>query len=81
MSGLDADNAENASLYVADWLRGFAALPLIAILLDNRGLATSVESVPLSTYSPVSNVTEPYHWALGQRHDDRVELHGSALRG
>ncbi|WP_104084079.1 hypothetical protein [Cryobacterium sp. Y11] len=81
VSGLDADNAENASMYVADWLRGFAALPLIAVLLDDRGPATGAESVPLSTYSPVSNVTEHYRWALGQRHDDQVELHGSALRG
>ncbi|SEN11238.1 hypothetical protein E3O25_12585 [Cryobacterium sp. TMT1-3] len=76
---LDADNAENASMYVADWLRGFAALPLIAVLLDDRGPV--LEPVPLSTYSPIANVTDHYRWALGQRHDDRVELHGSALRG
>ncbi|TFD08483.1 hypothetical protein E3T35_17625 [Cryobacterium sp. TMT1-2-2] len=79
VSGLDADNAENASMYVADWLRGFAALPLMAVLLDDRGPA--LEPVPLSTYSPITNVTDHYRWALGQRHDDRVELHGSPLTG
>ncbi|GEP27997.1 hypothetical protein CLE01_25950 [Cryobacterium levicorallinum] len=79
VSGLDPDNAENASMYVADWLRGFAALPLIAVLLDDRGPA--VGGVPLSTYSPVANVTDHYRWALGQRHDDHVELHGSQLSG
>lgn len=81
VSSLDADNAENASMYVADWLRGFAALPLMAVLLDDRGPAVGAESVPLETYSPIANVTDHYRWALGRRHDDRVELHGSALRG
>ncbi|SDN64837.1 hypothetical protein SAMN05216368_106214 [Cryobacterium flavum] len=79
VSGLDADSAENASMYVADWLRGFAALPLMAVLLDDRGPALG--PVPLSTYSPIANVTDHYRWALAQRHEDRVELHGSALRG
>ena len=81
VSGLDADSAENASMYVADWLRGFAALPVIAVLLDDRGPALGAESPPLSTYSPIANVTDHYRWALGQRHDDRVNLHASALRG
>lgn len=81
VSGLDADNAENASMYVADWLRGFAALPLMAVMLDDRGPMVGAESVPLSTYSPIANVTDHYRWALGQRHDDRVELHGSELSG
>ena len=80
-SSLDAENAENASMYVADWLRGFAALPLIAVLLDDRRPALGTESVPLSVYSPISNLTENYRWALAQRHDDRVELHGSQLSG
>ena len=80
-SGLDADNAENASIYIADWLRGFAGLPLIAVLLDDRGSASGAVTVPLSTYSPLANVTEHYLWALGQRHDDRVELQGSQLSG
>lgn len=81
VSGLDADNAENASMYVADWLRGFAALPLMAVMLDDRGPTVGTAPVPLSTYSPIANVTDHYRWALAQRHDDRVELHGSELRG
>ena len=83
VSALDADNAENASMYVADWLRGFAALPLIAVLLDDHSSAGGVPaaSVPLSTYSPVANVTDHYRWALGHRSDDRVELHGTELSG
>ncbi|MBG6212941.1 hypothetical protein RCH23_000388 [Cryobacterium sp. CAN_C3] len=81
VSGLDADTAENASMYVADWLRGFAALPLIAVLLDDRGPGGNAASVPLATYSPIANVTDHYRWALGQRHEDRVELHGSELSG
>ncbi|MDJ0339262.1 hypothetical protein [Cryobacterium sp. PH31-O1] len=81
VSGLDADSAENASMYVADWLRGFAALPLVAVLLDDRGPIVSAGSVPLSTYSPIANVTDHYRWALGQRTGDGVELHGSARTG
>ena len=81
VSELDADTAENASMYVADWLRGFAVLPLIAVLLDDREPPLGTEPIPLSTYSPIANVTDHYQWALGQRHDDRVQLHGSVLRG
>jgi hypothetical protein len=80
-SELDADNAENASMYVADWLRGFAALPLIAVLLDDRGGADEAVSVPLSTYSPIANVTDHYRWGLGQRQPDRIKLHGNAQTG
>ena len=36
IDSLDADDAENSSMYVAEWLRGFAALPFAAVLLDDR---------------------------------------------
>jgi len=76
---LYADNAENASMYVADWLRGFASLPLAAVILDDRTVAGGPEtvSVPLGTYSPVANVTNHYGWALGLRRADRIELGGT----
>lgn len=80
---LDADDAENASMYVADWLRGFASLPLAAVLLDGRNLAGGVKpaSVKMETYSPVANVTDHYRWTLGLRRADRVEVRGSDLAG
>ena len=80
---LDADDAENASMYVADWLRGFASLPVAAVLLDDRNVAGGVKSasVKLETYSPVANVTDHYRWTLGLRHTDHVELRGTDLAG
>ena len=83
ISELDADDAENASMYVADWLRGFASLPLAAVLLDDRDMAGGVQpaSVELETYSPVANVTDHYRWTLGLRRTDHVELRGTDLAG
>ena len=79
-AGLDADAAENASMYIADWLRAFAALPLAAIVLDDRPLTgeTSV-NVPLEAYSPVRNVTDHYGWTLALRHVDGMQLAGSPV--
>ena len=80
---LSADNAENASMYVADWLRGFAPLPLAAVLLDDRTGVPGPEtvSVPLATYSPVANVTDHYGWSLGLRRPDTIEINGTAVSG
>lgn len=83
ISGLEPDDAENASMYVADWLRGFASLPLAAVLLDDRNRQGAAEpvAVNLETYSPVANVTDHYRWTLGMRHADQVELRGSDFAG
>ena len=82
ISRLGADDAENASMYVADWLRGFASLPLTAVMLDDRNLdAISPVPVDLATYSPVANVTDHYRWALGLRGEDSVELRDNPMVG
>lgn len=83
VGGLDADDAENASMYVADWLRGFASLPLAAVLLDDRPGASDPVTVPvtLDTYSPIANVTDHYQWTLGMRHANGVELKGTTASG
>ena len=80
---LDADDAENASMYVADWLRGFADLNLAAVLLDDRTVTggTPPMPVPVATYSPVANVTDHYRWALAQRGDAQIEVHGTGHLG
>lgn len=77
---LNADDAENASMYVADWLRAFATLPLAGVLLDDRD-PTPGAGVPLEVYSPISNTTDNYRWTLGMRHETHVELRGSELVG
>jgi len=73
---LDADDAENASMYVADWLRGFAALPVAAVLLDDRDLPGSppLQRVDLPVYSPVTNVTDHYGWSLGLRRAAGIDV-------
>jgi len=83
VSGLDADNAENASMYVADWLRNFAALPLAGVLLDDRTLPGAPETtpVPLETYSPIANVTEHYQWTLALRTASGIDVHGASASG
>jgi len=80
---LGADDAENASMYVADWLRNFASLPLAGVLLDDRDAAPTAAqpAVPLEVYSPVANTADHYRWTLAMRHFDRVELRGSAYTG
>ncbi|KFF61091.1 hypothetical protein JF66_00035 [Cryobacterium sp. MLB-32] len=83
VSGLDADNAENASMYVADWLRNFAGLPLAGVLLDDRTPpgADNTAEVALDTYSPVANVTEHYQWTLALRTASGVNVHGASASG
>lgn len=77
VADLDADDAEKASMYVADWVRSFAGLDLAGVLLDERQiLDVDLPSVDVSVYSPVANVTEYYRWPLARRHADRVELIG-----
>lgn len=80
---LGADDAENASMYVADWLRAFAKLNLAAVLLDDRAASggTPPVTVPLATYSPVANVTNHYRWALAQRSSGQIEVHGTGRLG
>ncbi len=47
LSDLAADDAENASMYVSDWLRAFAALPVAGLLLDNRSDQEPLHAYPL----------------------------------
>lgn len=76
---LDLDAAENASMYVADWLRGLAAVPLAGILLDDRPIpgAAPLPSVGLDTYTPITNVARHYRWDVAIRTADRVLVHNS----
>jgi hypothetical protein len=73
---LDADDADNASMYVADLMRGFASLPLAGILLDDRMPVGSDPgiAVGLDSYSPIANVTEHYGWTLALRREDGVSV-------
>lgn len=80
---LDADDAENSSVYVADWMRALAALPFAAVLLDDRPLPGKQpsETVDLSTYTPITNVTAHYRLIAGMRREDAVSINETELRG
>lgn len=80
---LAADDAENASMYISDWLRSFAALPVAGVLLDNRTPDEGGRPVPvaLEAYTPIANVTSNYRWTLGQLDDAQVHLQGDTAAG
>lgn len=83
LDSLDADNAENSSMYVADWLRGFAALPFSAILLDDRPINPSEPATPVAfdSYTPITNITAHYRLVVGMRDSHGVTLHQQTARG
>jgi hypothetical protein len=83
LSDLDADDAENASMYVSDWLRAFAALPVAGLLLDNRAPDEGFRhvAVALEAYTPIANVTSNYRWTLGQLNDAQVQLQAETALG
>jgi hypothetical protein len=80
VADLSVDNAENAAMYVADWLRRLSMLPVSMLLLDERWLGTGeLPLVDSRAYSPVSNVTDHYRWALARRTPDRMDILGSTV--
>jgi hypothetical protein len=82
VTDLDADHAENAAVYVADWLRRLSGLPLSMLLLDDRWTGEAqLPAVNDTAYKPVSNVTDHYRWALGRRTCDGVTIVGSTVTG
>jgi hypothetical protein len=82
VADVDADHAENAAMYVADWLRRLSGLPLSMLLLDERWTGSAkLPVVDNAAYTPVSNVTDHYRWALGRRTSDGVTIVGSAVTG
>ena len=82
LGDLAADDAENASMYVSDWLRAFAALPVAGLLLDNRSDQGGPRvPVGLEAYTPIANVTSNYRWTLGQLDDARVQLQAETTVG
>ena len=82
VTDLDADHAENAAIYVADWLRRMSLLPVSMLIMDERWTGNgALPLVDSSAYAPVSNVTGNYRWALARRMRDGVDILGSAVTG
>ncbi|MDO1480622.1 hypothetical protein [Rhodococcus ruber] len=77
VADLDADRVEAAAMYVADWLRGFAEVPVAAVLLDERiapGAAAALPPADPQSYVPVTNVAAHYRWEIGLRGEDTVSI-------
>ncbi|MFA7512429.1 MULTISPECIES: hypothetical protein [Mycolicibacterium] len=70
---VDADRADNASIYVAEWLGRLGSLPIALILLDARD-ASFAET--LTPYTAVANVASHFDWTLAMWNDDGI--HGAA---
>ena len=80
VADLSVDHAENAAMYVADWLRRLSMLPVSMLLLDERWTGTGeLPLVDSSAYTPVSNVADHYRWALARRTLDRIDILGSTV--
>ena len=74
VSGADArtdltiDEAENAAMHVANWLRRLSMLSVTVLLPDERWPGKDfIPMVDTSAYKPITNVTANYRWAHGAR--------------
>jgi hypothetical protein len=79
---LDADHAENAAMYVADWLRRLSDLPVHTLLLDERWVGPGgLPALDLAAYTPVTNVGDHYRWTVARRSAETLDVLGSTVRG
>lgn len=69
----DADDAENASIYLADWVRRLSGLSVDTLLLDGR--AAPWEEA-LDAYGPVVKVAEHYRWTIALRGRETLSVGG-----
>ncbi|MGO3066142.1 hypothetical protein [Brevibacterium linens] len=68
----DDDDAENAAVYGADWIRGFASVGIEGIIFDERS-----HLCPAAVYQPITNTTEHFGVLLGHRHDETLYFNPS----
>jgi hypothetical protein len=58
------DDAENAAVYLADFIRAFSDLPISGIMLVERADCPLSGDSPFACYTPVFNVTKHYRWPV-----------------
>jgi hypothetical protein len=79
---LDAGHAENAAMYVADWLRRFADLPVHTLLLDERWAGPGeLPTLDPAAYTPVTNLADHYRWTVARRGAESLDVLGSTVSG
>ncbi len=59
LDGVDADRADGASMYMAEWLGRLGTLPVALVLLDSRDA-----QLPEAPYTALANVTSHFDWSL-----------------
>ncbi|PIE42540.1 MAG: hypothetical protein CSA47_00145 [Gammaproteobacteria bacterium] len=65
----DDDDAENAAIYYADWLRAFTDADIDGLIFDERA-----GDVAEAAYQPVKNTAEHYRWSIGVRREKQVRF-------
>lgn len=63
----DDDDAENAAVYFADWLRAFTDADIAGLMFDER-----VTVVAEQAYQPIKNTADHYQWCVGVRRETEV---------
>jgi hypothetical protein len=73
---LDEDDADRASMYLAEWLGRLGSLPVALLLLDAQtdDDETRVDTKePLAAYTAITNVCDHFAWSVAARHDYGVD--------
>lgn len=63
LDAVDADRADSASMYVAEWLGRLGGLPLALVLFDARATDCAVPE-QLPSYTALANVAAHFDWSL-----------------
>lgn len=64
---LTADDAEDASMYVADLIRSVSAFPVSGVLLEEGRDDANFNAEDLTRYTSIVNVVRHYRWSLALR--------------
>jgi hypothetical protein len=79
---LDAGHAENAAMFVADWLRRFVDLPVHTLLLDERWTGPrELPTLDPAAYMPVTNLADHYRWTVARRGAETLDVLRSTVSG
>ena len=74
---VDEDQADSASMYLAEWLGHLGSLPVALVLLDARRSVSEPDGMPvehLAAYTALTNVAGHFAWTLALRTEDGIEV-------
>lgn len=70
----DTDDAENAAIYFADWLRALNEAGIAGLIFDERE-----GEVAKDAYQPILNTAKHYQWVVGVRRDSEILFNDSHI--